>query len=322
VPEGIFQLPNEQVALFLRHLWATDGTLFLGKKGKQPVRISFATSSYTLAQDVATLLLRFGIVARIREVLQGRYRPMYTVDVSGCTDQLTFLTQIGAYGEKIEKANLLREWLLTRQPNPNRDTLPHEVFEQVRATMRNRGISQRAMAARRGTAYGGTSHFKFAPSREMLANYAAILEDSYLQTMATNDLFWDEVIGVEADGVAEVFDLSVPETHAWIANGVVSHNSGAIEQDADIVSFIYRPEYYQILEDETGQSLKGIAELIIAKHRHGALDTIKLKFIDQFAKFANLDDPNFHGLHDPLTGPFQPSMITRPSRMNEEDIPF
>ena len=102
--------------------------------------------------------------------------------------------------------------------------------------------------------------------------------------------------------------------------------SGAIEQDADIVSFIYRPEYYQILEDESGQSLKGIAEIIIAKHRNGALDTIKLRFTDQFAKFSDLGDPNFDSFPsaDPFAAPFEPSnVITRPSKMNDdEDIPF
>ena len=72
--------------------------------------------------------------------------------------------------------------------------------------------------------------------------------------------------------------------------------SGAIEQDADIVSFIYRPEYYQILEDEEGQSLKGVAEIIVAKHRNGALKTVKLKFTDQFAKFTDLDDPDLADL--------------------------
>ena len=102
--------------------------------------------------------------------------------------------------------------------------------------------------------------------------------------------------------------------------------SGAIEQDADIVSFIYRPEYYQILEDESGQSLKGIAEIIIAKHRNGALDTVKLRFTDQFAKFSDLGDPNFDSFptSDPFAAPFEPSnVITRPSKMNDdEDIPF
>jgi len=103
--------------------------------------------------------------------------------------------------------------------------------------------------------------------------------------------------------------------------------SGAIEQDADIVTFIYRPEYYQLMEDETGQSLKGIAEIIIAKHRNGALDTVRLRFTDQFAKFSDLEEVGFDGFPangDPFATPFEPSsVLTVPSKMNdEEDIPF
>lgn len=98
--------------------------------------------------------------------------------------------------------------------------------------------------------------------------------------------------------------------------------SGAIEQDADIVSFIYRPEYYQILEDEEGQSLKGVAEIIVAKHRNGALKTVKLKFTDQFAKFSDLDDPDFSGLIDDAGAGANPAIITRSSKMNNDDIPF
>lgn len=64
--------------------------------------------------------------------------------------------------------------------------------------------------------------------------------------------------------------------------------SGAIEQDADVVSFLYRPEYYKIEEDEVGNSLKGIGEFILAKHRNGPLDTILLKFIAGKAKFTDL----------------------------------
>jgi replicative DNA helicase len=94
--------------------------------------------------------------------------------------------------------------------------------------------------------------------------------------------------------------------------------SGAIEQDADIVSFIYRPEYYGILEDEEGNSLKGTGEIIIAKHRNGALGTVKLRFIDKYAKFTNLDDPDFNDI--PALP--QENIITRSSRMNDEDIPF
>ncbi len=100
--------------------------------------------------------------------------------------------------------------------------------------------------------------------------------------------------------------------------------SGSIEQDADIVSFIYRPEYYQILEDEEGQSLKDVAEIIVAKHRHGALKTVKLRFTPEYARFSDLEDADFSAL--PADENFDPAsytnIITRPSKMNDEDIPF
>jgi replicative DNA helicase len=99
--------------------------------------------------------------------------------------------------------------------------------------------------------------------------------------------------------------------------------SGSIEQDADIVSFIYRPEYYGIMEDEEGHSLKGVSEIIVAKNRHGAAKNVKLRFIEEYARFSDLDDPNFDDLPgDTFEGPYT-GVITRPSRMNEdEDIPF
>ncbi|MFN7115432.1 MAG: replicative DNA helicase [Saprospiraceae bacterium] len=102
--------------------------------------------------------------------------------------------------------------------------------------------------------------------------------------------------------------------------------SGSIEQDADIVSFIYRPEYYGITEDPEGLSLKGVAEIIVAKHRNGALKDVRLRFTDQFARFSDLDDTSFGDFSfDTSSGDNSASsgIITRPSRMNEdEDIPF
>jgi replicative DNA helicase len=65
--------------------------------------------------------------------------------------------------------------------------------------------------------------------------------------------------------------------------------SGAIEQDADMVCFLYRPEYYGFLNDESGESTIGKAEIIIAKHRNGSVDSAKLKYVAQFTRFENLD---------------------------------
>lgn len=137
---------------------------------------------------------------------------------------------------------------------------------------------------------------------------------------------WSAIQSIALAGVEMVYDLTVPGTHSWIANGIISHNSGAIEQDADIVSFIYRPEYYGLTEDEEGMPVKGIAEIIVAKHRNGATDTVRLKYVSEYVKFVEPDDPNFSSLlgPDPLQGPNTagPSIVTIPSRFNDEDIPF
>jgi replicative DNA helicase len=83
-----------------------------------------------------------------------------------------------------------------------------------------------------------------------------------------------------------------PETRGGNKKPILSdlRESGAIEQDADIVIFLYRGEYYGIPQDEDGQSTKDVAEIIIAKHRNGPLKTVKAKFIGRFAKFADFDE--------------------------------
>ncbi|MDP7435924.1 MAG: replicative DNA helicase [Flavobacteriales bacterium] len=101
--------------------------------------------------------------------------------------------------------------------------------------------------------------------------------------------------------------------------------SGAIEQDADIVAFIYRAEYYGITEHPDGIDTAGLGELILAKHRHGALDTIKMKFVKNLAKFANYDAFSDLGM---AGGAMQPNAAfgapvtkTLPSKMNDDAIP-
>ena len=106
--------------------------------------------------------------------------------------------------------------------------------------------------------------------------------------------------------------------------------SGAIEQDADIVSFIYRPEYYGVTEwdDDERTPCDGQAEFIVAKHRNGGLENIRMKFIGRLAKFANLDEGFETEFQSSMnTGQISPSSFTSANDAfgkieNDDDVPF
>ncbi len=105
------------------------------------------------------------------------------------------------------------------------------------------------------------------------------------------------------------------ETRAGDKKPILSdlRESGAIEQDADIVIFIYRPEYYGLTEDKDGNPTSGMATISIAKHRNGALGDIQLRFIKDFAKYADMDNLGFDAFDSSMDS------VTIPSRMNDMD---
>jgi replicative DNA helicase len=288
IPAAAFRLPNEQIALLLRHLWATDGCIWAGPRsnGKMVTRVYLATCSRDLAHDVAALLLRLGIIARIGAVRSGEGL-IWNVVVSGSESQKRFLKTVGAFGPRMAQAARLNALLAVA--NTNVDTLPVEIWQTVRSAMADNAITQRAMASMRGTSYGGSSHFAFAPSRSTVASYAELLASPELTLAAESDVFWDRVVANESDGEEDVFDLTVPGPACWLADGVISHNSGQIEQDSDLVMFIYREEYY--LKEESERP--GEADLIIAKHRNGPVGDVVLTFQKQYPKFFNYVSERF-----------------------------
>jgi replicative DNA helicase len=279
LPSAVFSLCDAQIALLLQHLWATDGCIHVGRNGSRATRVYFSTCSERLAFDVSALLLRVGITTRLRVVHSGEGRPCHTVDVSGVDNQQRFLSRVGSFGPRRAPAQALAAQLSSRVSNPNVDTLPPEAFAAVRQAMRASGVTTRQMAQMRGTSYGGS---KFSPSRAVMAEYAALLEASELSEWAQSDVFWDRVVAVVAEGEAEVYDLTVPGPANWLADGIVSHNSGAIEQDADMILLIYREEVY-----DKNTTKKGIAEIDLAKHRNGEIGTFLLTFQGQFTRFVN-----------------------------------
>jgi replicative DNA helicase len=277
VPTPVFSLVDDQLALFVRHLWATDGSV-TQSEGTAP-RIYYASTSERLAQDLQLLLTRFEIQTRLSVAQKGSYRRCYQLDVVGPQSLERFLVRIGVHGERgVSVARALRS-LDRPQKHSYVDSIPIEIWERVRPQLRNRGQSARSFAHEIGLA--GGQLFRSPPSRERLAQASVLLEDPNLERIASADILWDRVVSIVSVGSHEVFDATVAGTHNFVAGGVTVENS--IEQDADVVMFIYRDEVYN---PESAD--RGTAEIIVAKHRNGPTGVVRLAFLDHYTKFANM----------------------------------
>jgi replicative DNA helicase len=270
LPPAVFSLPLGQIALFLRHLWATDGSVTRSKLARgYSGQGNFGTCSLMLARDVAALLMRFGILARIQTVHSRQGPPVYCVDVSGAEVQRIFVETIGGLGTGTAPT---ADFAARRSADGGTtdEQLPLTAFAAVGAQLRAPAVTERALASLRGA------------GRPQPASYATRVDATQLLQGTTSDLYWDRVVANTPDGEEEVFDLTVPGPACWLADGVVSHNSGAIEQDADMILLIYREEVY-----DRNTTKKGMAEIDLVKHRNGEIGTFLLTFQGQFTRFAN-----------------------------------
>jgi replicative DNA helicase len=141
------------------------------------------------------------------------------------------------------------------------------------------GMSWREIHKGLNTAYSGSSLLKSGLSRKRMARLADVLQDNKLKSLAESDIFWDEIASITEWGEEDVYDATVPGVHNFVANDFVVHNS--IEQDADVVMMLFRRDYY----DKYNQP--GLAELIIAKNRHGPVGDVQLTFRKEIGQFAN-----------------------------------
>jgi replicative DNA helicase len=281
IPSSVFHLPKEQIALFIRHIWATDGSVTINANGRSG-RIYYASTSRQLVDGLSRLLLRFGISTRLRTATpKGAYRAGYTLDISGVDDQRRFLQEIGVHGERGAAAERLLEIIRDTRANTNVDTVPRQVWDDVRVLLEERGMSHRQFAEAMGTQYCGSTLFKHSPSRQRLGKIADVLESEELEIMAVNDLLWDEVVSITPEGEKPVYDATVVGTHNFIANGIAVHNS--IEQDADMVILLHREDAYEKESPRAGE-----ADLIVAKHRNGPTDTITVAFQGHYARFVDM----------------------------------
>ncbi len=188
-----------------------------------------------------------------------------------------FLTECGwrrldelGHEDRIATAKTGAEWMAA--PKPGKHVGAFNAF-------RSRLAAQTAPALSANTGEGTLGIQRPAEEHrqaDVHHDYAEFVDEAGL------DAYWDTVASIVADGVEDVYDLTVPEFHNFVANDIVVHNS--IEQDADVVIFVYREDYYN--EDTDRQN---IADLMVAKHRHGTTGTVSLYFRKELTQFRDLE---------------------------------
>ena len=129
-----------------------------------------------------------------------------------------------------------------------------------------------------GNAYCGTGLYKQNVSRERAARLAEVVNSDAIADLAESEVYWDRIASIEPDGEADVYDLTVPGNSNFVANDIIAHNS--IEQDADIVMFLYRDEVYNEATEFPNQ-----ADVIVAKHRNGPTGAVSLYFDKKITRF-------------------------------------
>ena len=217
VPQCIFTAPESSVRLFLQSLFSGDGSVY---SFEGAVFVEYYSKSRRLIEDVHHLLLRFGVFSLIREKTTS-------IGTRACKIQITDKDQIRRFAERIgfSPGSLKQQRLdvevlpmLRAQPElrSNFDTLPAEAWPMI------------GMAARVGGVALSSS------DAHMAAGQSASYFDARKVALATGDLYlsplldgpmWDVVESIEPAGDEEVFDISVPTLHNFVANDLIVHNS-------------------------------------------------------------------------------------------------
>ncbi len=252
-----------------------------GRNDNRVQEISYITRSLkSLARELEVPLIALSQLSRAVEQRTDHKPLLSDLRESGCLTGDSLITLAGT-GERLPIAGCLgRSDLAVWTLNPTTLQLERAMVSNafctgrkpVRRLMTAAGRTIRATANHRFVSAHGWKRLDGLEPGERIA----------VPCPSNPGVAWDQVQWVAADGEAEVFDLTVPGPANFIANDIIVHNS--IEQDADVVMFIYRED--MVKEDS---ERKNIADVIVAKHRNGPTDTIPLYFDRELTKFADLE---------------------------------
>jgi deoxycytidine triphosphate deaminase/intein/homing endonuclease len=216
VPPAVFRAPRKAVRLFLQALFAGDGGLYHKGEG---VFLEYFSKSRRLVEDVQHLLLRFGIFGLMRDKTTSIGTPASSVLITDRDQIARFARNIGFVPGCVKQLRLEKEILPLIKGGRRRsnfDTLPNASWTEVKAAAARAGVSLNSI----GVHAPGHQSVSLAVVRQV----SRATGDGDLGALADGPI-WDVVTSIEPAGEEEVFDISVPRVHNFVANGLIVHNS-------------------------------------------------------------------------------------------------
>lgn len=224
IPSIVFKLQRSLLALFLNRLFATDG--WISVLTSSQVQLGYGTVSEKLAHQIQHLLLRFGVIANLKKrsvKYHNNRRQAWQLDITDAQSIKTFIEEIGIF-RKEKAINLAKEALINKRYQTNCDLIPIEIWEQIALAKGNETWT--SLGKRAGIKNYSNLHVgKGALSRNRLFQLALALDNLSLQQLATSEVYWDKIVSIEYIGEQQVYDLTIPENHNFVANDICVHNT-------------------------------------------------------------------------------------------------
>jgi replicative DNA helicase len=209
-----------RLAEFIKTLMSCDGTIY--SMGGYP-RIEFAVASQGLAEDLHHALVRFGIVAKLWRKKQRCWR----VEITEPESVERYQQEIGWIGEKA-----LRFKRFAEPRRSNVGMLPKAIWADIRSSALDRGFTVGKLSIHAGERGAGLRGFNPHRTRGItqgrLAAYADVLRDRRLSQLASDQIYWDEIVSIVPTGEQQVYDLTVPDTNNFVAQDILVHNTSFV----------------------------------------------------------------------------------------------
>ncbi|MBE2268904.1 MAG: DNA polymerase III subunit alpha [Anaerolinea sp.] len=231
IPDEVFGLTNRCIALLLARMWEGDGHI-----NEQSRNLFYATSSTRMVHQLQHLLLRLGIISRIKKA-HFNYRDGrdgYQLFVTGNENLCAFAEQIAVhFVSQARREKLARLMLEAPESFGTKDVIPMQVKALVRQAQAASNVTWRQMNAETGIAqreFSPTStSTKSGFTREVIGRLADYFHSAELRAHAESDIYWDKIVSIEYVGDKQTYDLTIPETHNFVANDIIVHNSHAAD---------------------------------------------------------------------------------------------